>query len=160
MSQMSEELKRFEEDLKKSAEAREKLEVLFGRIVKEGKAQSDGEAMVLAAKEMGYQITLADLDKKAADAEALDTEEMERVTGGATDLNVYYESKNGEEIAKRNDCTVNYACDYIWNQQLVDENGHNTWCLAYYNCHTVLSHGSDDQNTSCWSNYKCMMNSH
>ena len=69
----SEELKRLEEDLRGSEEIQKKLDEACRRIATEGKSASDGEIMVAAAKELGYDISIAALEQARAEAEkALD----------------------------------------------------------------------------------------
>ena len=73
----AEELKRFEHDLKESADLRAKLEKEIRRVFEAKEAESDGEAIAKAAAELGYTLT---------------REEMERV------LSVVRESIPGAEL--------------------------------------------------------------
>ena len=76
------ELKRFENDLKANKELRKKLDEAVKRIAAEGNAQSDGEVMAAAAKELGYDVSVAALEQAKAEAETLDPEELAAVAGG------------------------------------------------------------------------------
>ena len=76
--QQNEELKRLENDLK----ANGKLDEAAKRIAAEGKAQSDGEIMVTAAKELGYDISVTALEQARADAEPVPHEALAEATGG------------------------------------------------------------------------------
>ena len=129
------ELKRFENDLKGSEELRKKLDETAARLKNEGQVKSDGELLVAAAKEMGYDFSIADLEKSTAEAEPLDQAEMESVAGGA-----------------------GWRCGqfYLFNGDLEDEHGHDTWCVTLWHCLSATLHTeANETEASCWSNYKC-----
>ena len=65
----NEELQRLERDLNEQAELREKLNAEMKRIAEAGEAVCDGEAMVKAAAALGYDVTLEELERAAADLE-------------------------------------------------------------------------------------------
>ena len=122
-----EELKRFENELKNNEELREKLNTVIRRIVDEGKYGSDGEVMVAAAKELGFEITIASLEQARAEAEELDLEALKAVSGG-----------------QGNDSMP------------TDEKGHDGWCVAVWHCFTAMLHtDTDSPNVSCWSDFLC-----
>ena len=133
------ELKRFENDLRGSEELRKKLDETAARIKNEGRVQSDGELLVAAAKELGYDFSIAALEKSKAEAEPLDPADFERVAGG---------SMGG---LLPNDCM------FIWDQKYRDENDHNGWCMTAWHCLAATLHtDTDNHDVACWSNYQCM----
>lgn len=77
-----EELKRLENDLKNNKDLQEKLDNTCKRLKEEGAFGSDGEIMVAAAKELGYEVTIAGLEQARAAAEELDLDALESVSGG------------------------------------------------------------------------------
>ena len=134
-------LKRLEDDLKASEELQEKLEATCRRIQEAGKAESDGEIMVAAARELGYDVSIAVLEQARAEAEQLDPDELETVAGGMT---------NREK----------YKCGYgyMFNTELEDEYGHSAWCLTAWHCFGATLHTSTEEvEASCWNNYKCFV---
>ncbi|MCR5774911.1 MAG: hypothetical protein K6G42_07490 [Lachnospiraceae bacterium] len=79
---MNEEAKRLLAALKDNEELSDKLEEVFDRIFKEGKAASENEAYVAAAKELGFNITLADLENFSNEVQELDMDALDEVAGG------------------------------------------------------------------------------
>ncbi len=79
---MNEEMKKFLTALKDDKELSDKLEETCDRIFKEGKINSGNEAFVSAAKELGFQISLADLEKISTEEQELDTDALDDVAGG------------------------------------------------------------------------------
>ena len=77
-----EELKRFQEDMKADRELYRKLEEIGRRMLKEGSKESGNELMAKAAKELGYSVTAAELERAEAAAEVLDDNQLEAVSGG------------------------------------------------------------------------------
>ena len=125
-----EELKRLENDMKASEELYKNLDEAFRRIAAEGKAQNDGEIMVAAAKELGYDITIAALEQAKAEVEQLDLEALEAVAGGETSSD---------------------------DPALLDEYGHSQWCVVAWHCFTAAIHTqSEEKKLACWSDYRCM----
>ena len=78
-----EELKRFQEDMKADRELYRKLEEIGRRMLKEGSKESGNELMAKAAKELGYSVTAAELERAEAAAEELDDDQLEEVSGGS-----------------------------------------------------------------------------
>ena len=76
------ELKRLENDTKKDGALLEKLNEAGRRLRDEGRYGSDGEIFVAAAKELGYDVTIAALEKARAEDEKLDMDALEAVSGG------------------------------------------------------------------------------
>ena len=111
--------------------------------MEEGQAQSDGETMAAAAKELGYDITIAALEQVKAEAEELDAEDLNQVTGG-------YDGIGGS-------CFKEYHCVFTWHDEIEDEDGHNTFCIAVWHCFTAALHtDSEEKKMACWSDYKCI----
>lgn len=136
-----EELKRFETDLKNSDELKQKLEAALKRLAEEDRAQSDGELMVIAARELGYDISIAALEKAEAEAQELDLNELEKAAGGVQEW-----------------CLGNYACIDLYNSPESDEYDHNGMCITVWHCLTAFLHTDhgDSNNVLCWSNYQCV----
>ena len=99
--------------------------------------------MAAAAREMGYNVTLASLEQARANLEALDPDEMHDVAGG-------------------NDtwCMKDYYCYSAFVTGLEGPDGHNNWCVAAWHCMTAFLHTEGGSELEwCWSNYHCAMNS-
>ena len=122
-----EELKRFQEDMKADRELYRKLEEIGRRMLKDGCKESGNELMAKAAKELGYSITAAELERAEAAAEELDDDQLDGVSGGFT----------ADESGKA-DCTQNFTCG-------------QTICLPsadsyYYQCRRYPYEAADDPN--------------
>ena len=140
-----EELKRFEKALNTDKEMKGRLDEICKRLAAEGDAQSDGEVMVQAAKELGYDISIAALEKAKAEAEALDPAELEAVAGGGTDPEKVKEG-----------CVVDYGCEYDYHKMTDDEYGHDWLCLAVWHCFTAMLHTEGETEVeACWADYHC-----
>ena len=77
-----EELKRFQADMTTDRALYRKLEEIGRRMLKDGSTESGCELMAKAAKEMGYSVTAAELERAEAAAEVLDDNQLEAVSGG------------------------------------------------------------------------------
>ena len=77
-----EELKRFQEDMRADRELYRKLEEIGRRMMIDGSKKSGNELMAKAAKELGYSVTAAELERAEAAAEVLDDNQLEAVSGG------------------------------------------------------------------------------
>ena len=77
-----EELKRFQADMTTDRALYRKLEEIGRRMLKEGSTESGCELMAKAAKELGYSVTAAELERAEAAAEVLDDNQLEAVSGG------------------------------------------------------------------------------
>ncbi len=78
----NQEKERLINDLRGNEEFEKKLADIIKRIMDEGRAQSDKEAYVQAANELGYRITMADFERSAAELEQLDEDALDAVGGG------------------------------------------------------------------------------
>lgn len=79
---MTENAKKFSEALKGDKVLQEKLAAALKKISEEGSAKNDADALVKAAKEIGFEISDLDIDKAKAAIQELDPKEMETAAGG------------------------------------------------------------------------------
>ena len=63
----SENIKAFEAALKDNKDLQEKYEAALKRIVENKEATGDGETLAKAAAEVGFSLTMADLERKQAE---------------------------------------------------------------------------------------------
>ena len=112
---MTENVRKFEKDLRANEELRKKLVEELKKITKEKSAESDAEAMAKAAQALGYDFTVADMEKAHAETQELDVEEMEQAAGGV--------------------CFADYDCYTAWNHDTPDQAG--SACFSDYECMTV-----------------------
>ena len=92
---MTENVRKFEKDLRGNEKLQKKLFEELAKIAKEKSAESDAEAMAKAAHALGYDFTVADMEKANAETQELDPEEMEQAAGGW--------------------CFADYDCYTAWN---------------------------------------------
>ena len=139
------ELKRFEKDLKANEELRKALNDACKRIKDAGQAQSDGEIMVSAAKELGYDVSIAALEQARAETEALDPVALQAVAGGVHNV--------GKDKCPEN---PNFMCDVNYHSEWEDEEGHDAWCMTGWHCAAATLHNdTEDKHAYCWQDYKC-----
>ena len=112
---MIENVRKFEADLRGNEELQEKLYEELVKIAKEKSAETDAEAMAKAAQTLGYDFTVADMEKAHAETQELDPEEMEQAAGGW--------------------CFADYDCYTAWNHDSPDQPG--SACLKDYDCVSV-----------------------
>ena len=112
---MTENVRKFEKDLRGSKELQKKLVEELKKITEEKSAESDAEAMAKAAQALGYDFTVADMEKAHAETQELDVEEMEQAAGGW--------------------CFADYDCYTAWNHDTPDQKG--TACFSDYECMTA-----------------------
>ena len=79
MNNKSETIKRFEEALSADERLRNKYDAALKKITDEGTAQSDGEVMVKAAKELGFEISIDEMERFFAEMREIDDNELENV---------------------------------------------------------------------------------
>lgn len=79
---MMENLKKFEETLRGDRALLEKFQAAVTRLRGEKSAATESEAVVEAAKELGFDVTLADLEKAKAEMQELDPDELAVAGGG------------------------------------------------------------------------------
>ena len=126
---MTENVREFEKALRENEKLRVKFTAEFKRIAEEKSAGNDCEAYVKAAKALGFDLSLADLEKAIAETQELDLEEMGKAAGGL------------DENGKHDDvgwCIDIYACFTLNNHDTPDREGYP--CLADYDCITIYHH--------------------
>lgn len=119
---MKENVRKFEKALREDEELRAKFAAEFKRIAEEKSAGSDGEAYVKAAKALGVDLSLADVEKASAEIQELDPEEMEKAAGG-------YE---------KGWCIDVFGCYLLNRHDTPNSEGYP--CLADYDCITIYHH--------------------
>ncbi len=112
---MKETVREFEKALRGSEELKKKLAEELARIAGEKSANNDAEALVKAARSLGFEFTVADMEKAHAEAQELDPEEMAKAAGGW--------------------CVADYDCCTAWNHDAPEQPG--TSCFADYDCITA-----------------------
>ena len=112
---MTETVRKFEKDLHRNEELQKKLFEELKKITEEKSAESDAEAMAKAARALGYDFTVADMEKANAETQELDPEEMEQAAGGW--------------------CFADYDCYTAWNHDSPDQEG--SACFSDYECLTA-----------------------
>ena len=124
------ELNRLEEALRNDTELQKKLEETRKRIAESGEAKNDGEVMVKAAAELGFSITIEDLERAKAAAEELCDDELNNVAGGVE--------------------------TFLGNNVSVDDKGHDNWCFTAWHCFaTTLQTETTTHSEACWKDYVC-----
>ena len=108
-------VRKFEKDLQGDEELQKKLFEELAKITKEKSAESDAEAMAKAAQALGYDFTVADMEKANAESQELAPEEMEQAAGGW--------------------CFADYDCYTAWNHDTPDQEG--SACFSDYECLTA-----------------------
>ena len=119
----SENVKAFEAALKDNKDLQEKYEAALKRIVENKEATGDGETLAKAAAEVGFSLTMADLERKQAENEELSDDDLEMVSGGADtryetacwsnyhcQLNHKFDG-TGTDIV----CMLDYLCSYVYH---------------------------------------------
>ena len=109
---MTENVRKFEKDLRGNEKLQKKLFEELAKIAKDKSAESDAEAMAKAAHALGYDFTVADMEKANAETQELAPEEMEQAAGGW--------------------CFADYDCYTAWNHDSPDQPG--SACLKDYDC--------------------------
>ena len=113
---MTENVRTFEKALRESEELQHRLAQELKKIAEEKSAESDAEAMAKAAQALGYDFTVADMEKAHAETQELDPGEMEQAAGGW--------------------CFADYDCYTAWNHDSPDQQG--SACFSDYGCITLF----------------------
>ena len=112
---MTENVRKFEKALRESEDLQGRLAAELKKIAEEKSAANDAEAMAKAARALGYDFTVADMEKANAETQELDPEEMEQAAGGW--------------------CFADYDCYTAWNHDTPDQEG--SACFSDYECLTA-----------------------
>lgn len=115
-------MKRFEADLRANKELRQKYEEACQNIAKAGEGKSDGEVLAKTAAELGYAISVADLERSFAAAQELDSAQLAKVSGGLTE----------DEEGNDSYCITAWHCYTAMLHNDVDEK--NIACWSNYKC--------------------------
>ena len=119
----SENILAFEAALKENKDLRATYEAALKRITENKEATSDGEALVKAAAEVGFTLTMAELERAMAQIQKLDDEDLAQVSGGTDEeswswcLDIWYcflvlVHGDGDTSAA---CYSNYHCMFFEN---------------------------------------------
>ena len=111
-------LKEFDKALAKDEQLKKTFLETCQKIADAGEASSDGEVVKKAAEEMGYQLSLEEIEREAASGEELNDDELEQVTGGAgclenlciVMLNCYVTMLHTDLDGKNSPCYSDYRC--------------------------------------------------
>lgn len=113
----------FEAAMKENEELREKYVAAQKRIAQNKEAASDGELLVKAAAEVGFTLTLEEIERSFAQSQEIDDEELDNVAGGAK--------------KKASSCWVDYYCHYAFEH---DSDGNiDRDCFQEYICMAVFA---------------------
>ena len=113
---MTENVRKFEKALRESEDLQARLAEELKKIAEEKSALNDAEAMAKAARALGYDFTVADMEKANAETQELDVEEMQQAAGGW--------------------CFADYDCYTAWNHDTPDQQG--SACFSDYECITLF----------------------
>ena len=122
----SENILAFETALKESKELQAKFAAAQKRIVENKEASSDGEVLVKAAAEIGFTLSMAELERCFAQSEELSDEDLDKVAGGVD---------NGS--ANDTWCVKDYACYFVYKH---DSTNKLAACFSDYNCFQFYNH--------------------
>ena len=142
--------KQFDSDMSASQELVDQYNQILKRIVTEKSAESDADAVVKAAEELGYSVSASELERLMAQKEEMDADELESVTGG-------------EDL-----CLKDYACMVTFETDTKDSDGYDYLCVASWHCNTAFMHTTpgdgyegegkwNNRQCACWSDYACMI---
>lgn len=121
-------LKAFEDAFKNDEALRRRFEEALEDVAE---AANDGEAMVKAAAQLGYEISLEELERAWADAQELDSAELEAVAGGGintgedeyghdwwcfTAWHCYTATLHTKTNSMMVNCWSDYLCAKWWNE--------------------------------------------
>ena len=121
-----ENIKAFEAALKENKELQEKFAAAQKRIAENKEASSDGELLVKAAAEIGFTLSMEELERAFAQDQELSDEELDNVVGGVN---------NGS--ANDTWCVKDYACYFVYKH---DSTNKLAACFSDYNCFQFYNH--------------------
>ena len=148
MIKKSDELKKFEEALSTDENLRKNYEAALKKIADEGTAKTDGEVMVKAANDLGFEISIEEMERLFAEMQELDEQELGEVAGGGCG---YPSNVNIEKDSCPCDSTIQMA------GHSEDESGHDGFCAMTWHCLGAFLHtDTDSKNVTCWKDYLCV----
>ena len=103
----SDNLLKFQEALKNDPEKKKKYDEIIKRIVEEKSAENDGEAIVKAAGELGFDVSQEEVEHALFEKQEVEDDELDRVAGGK-----WCPGKNYECVLvyKHSGCSNNSTC--------------------------------------------------
>lgn len=125
---MKGELERMRRDLKGDQALEKRAQEILLRIADSGEAESDSEVWAMVARELGYDVTVADVERLVA--------EQEEVEEGELSLDDLSEVAGGAEDGGWIFCWADYNCFTVWNRN--HANSEEVACLADYICVSVV----------------------
>ena len=127
---MDDTIRKLEEVLRSDPERAAKLDGEFRRLRQSGET-SEPEAYLQAVKNVfGMDIRLSDLEKRRAEAEELDADELERVSGGGSE---------NAALGSDNWCWADYQCVAVFKHD-TDRHDTDDACAYDYNCILICQH--------------------
>ena len=118
----------FKKELAENQELYDEYEKKLQKLVDERAAESGGEIVALAAKELGYDVSPAELERDMAGMQELDLDEMTLASGGAGERK---EDEYGHDL----------KCLTLWHCQIItchtETKSHEAWCFQDYKCMTA-----------------------
>ena len=115
---MIENVKKLERALREDRELAKKFEEELKRIAEEQSAGAKVEALAKAARTLGFDVTVSDLEKAQAETQELDPEELDNSVGGW--------------------CFADYDCYTAYHHDTPNEQG--TDCFKDHDCALVFKH--------------------
>ena len=124
-------LRAFEEALATDKALVDNYQAVVEQIIASGDAGSETEIVVKAAAELGYDVSLEELERALAGVQELDEAELDSVAGGDPRY-----------------CTISDTCD---------EFGHDNTCVVFWHCYAAFRHtDAQSQRVDCWEDYICL----
>ena len=111
----SDNILKFEEALRTDPEKQKAFEKALEKIAEEKSVESESEAFVKAAKELGFDLTIEEIERSFAEKQEMGDDELDEVAGGKWcwkdhDCVCIYHVK--EECSNGTLCTLNHTlCD-------------------------------------------------
>ena len=134
-------LKEFDEALAKDEEMKKTFLETCQKIADAGEASSDGEVIMKAAEEMGYRLSLEEIEREAASSEELNDDELEQVAGGI--------GNREDEYGHDTWCITGWHCYAVTLHTGAEE---KTSCWSNYYC--VMAFEDDEkEDIDFWINY-------
>ena len=118
---MIENVMKFKQALQENRELADQFTEELKRIAEEKSADSDAQAIVQAAKTLGFDFTIADVEKAQAEIQELDPKELDQAAGGEDSW-----------------CMFDFACFTAVRHDTPDKPPYA--CFKDYACVTIYHH--------------------